>query len=210
VTIIRVVVADRHALVRVGACATLQNIPEFVLVGEASNGSEVLELCERVNPNVLVLAVNTQDIPAVELVERVKERFPTVAVVMLAALREVAGVRGLLAAGATGYVLKEEQPEALIQAIQTVATSGTWFSLPITHHTIEEVREAPREDLLMMLSNQERTILRLIVQGRENQSIAAELCLRPQTVRNYTSRIYSKLGVVSRWEAIVWGQAVGL
>jgi DNA-binding NarL/FixJ family response regulator len=112
-------------------------------------------------------------------------------------------VRGLVQAGAMGYVLKDEAPEALVQAVRSVARGGTWFSRPVVEtlvHAKNDESDAPP------LTERETQIMRLIAQGLDNARIAEELCLSEQTIRNYVSRLYAKIGVQTRAEAVVWGR----
>ena len=104
----------------------------------------------------------------------------------------------MLERGLVGYVLKTEPPHLLVEAIRAVAGGGTWFSQPVVQQLLRQQHAAS------LLNERERQILRLMAQGRSNVQMAAELGLAGQTVRNYVSRIYDKLEVHTRAEAIVW------
>ncbi len=119
-------------------------------------------------------------------------------------------VRGLMGAGVAGYVLKDEATEVVVSAVRTVVRGGTWFSRPVAEKLARmETSEAAQVEV-SDLTDREREILRLMAEGKDNAGIAAELNLAEQTVRNYVSRIYTKLGVDTRVQAVVWARERGL
>jgi DNA-binding NarL/FixJ family response regulator len=201
---IRVLIADDHPLIRSGLRLALQTEPDIVVAGEAADGSEAQLQCAGLQPDVLVLDLNMDGPPAAAILASVRERCPRTRVLILTAYDDDAYVRGLVQAGAMGYVLKDEAPEALVQAVRTVAQGGTWFSRPVVetlvHRAEHDERNAPP------LTERESQIIRLIARGWDNARIAEELCLSEQTIRNYVSRLYGKIGVQTRAEAVVWGR----
>lgn len=201
---IRVLLADDHPLVRAGIRATLAAVPDVVLVAEAADGYAVQRLTQDCGFDVLVLDLGMPGPSATSLVRAVRARCPHARVLILTAHDEDAYVRGVVAAGAAGYVLKDEAPENLVQAIRSVARGGAWFSQAI----VETLVRPDRPDLQDPpdLTPRERQLLHLVAQGRDNAEIAAELHLGEQTVRNYLSRLYTKLGVNSRAAAIIWAR----
>jgi DNA-binding NarL/FixJ family response regulator len=128
-------------------------------------------------------------------------------VVVLTAYDDDAYVRGLVAAGAVGYVLKDEAPETVVRAIRAVAQGDTWFS-----HTIVQklTRMGEKQTKVPSLSEREREILDLVARGWSNARIGSKLGLATQTVRNYLCGVYPRLGVASRAEAIIWARERGL
>jgi DNA-binding NarL/FixJ family response regulator len=206
--ILHAVVADRHALVRAGVRAVLQTTPSVVIVGEASTEADVFYVCQQVRPQVLVLALNIPRWSAVVLVGVLRQQFSHMAVVILAAANESQGVPGLIEAGIGGYVLKEAPLDTLPLVIQLVASGnrrrGPWLPLP----------PAPAGGSLVLaqlagLTDQEQLVLALLAQGRNTPQIADRLGLAHQTVRNYSSRVYAKLGIRSRAEDVVWAAEAG-
>ncbi|HET8626587.1 MAG TPA: response regulator transcription factor [Thermomicrobiales bacterium] len=201
---IRVLLADDHPLVRAGIRATLAAVPDVVLVAEAADGYAVQRLTQDCGFDVLVLDLGMSGPSATSLVRAVRARCPHARVLILTAHDEDAYVRGVVAAGAAGYVLKDEAPENLVQAIRSVARGGAWFSQAIVETLVRPERvdlQGPPD-----LTRRERELLHLVAQGRDNAEIAAELHLGEQTVRNYLSRLYTKLGVNSRAAAIIWAR----
>jgi DNA-binding NarL/FixJ family response regulator len=200
---IHVLIADDHPLIRAGLCMALQTEPDIVVAGEASDGDEAQRKCADLQPDVLVLDLNMDGPPAVATLASVRELCPRTRVLILTAYDGDTYVRRLVHAGAMGYVLKDEVPEALVQAVRSVAQGGTWFSRPVVEslvHPKHDESDAPP------LTERESQIMRLIAQGLDNARIAEELCLSEQTIRNYVSRLYGKIGVQTRAEAVVWGR----
>jgi DNA-binding NarL/FixJ family response regulator len=200
---IRILLADDHPLVRAGIRATLGVEKGLALVGEATNGHEVEPLCQELKPDILLLDLNMPGPSSVDIVTSLLKNCPEVKVLVLTAYDDEIYLRSVVAAGAVGYVLKDEAPEALVRAIQTVVKGDTWFSRPILEKLVRE-RGGPAPEKAEALNERERQLLKMIAQGWDNARIASELNLAEQTVRNYVSRLYVKLGVSSRAEAIVW------
>lgn len=199
---IRVLLADDHPLVRAGLRATVVTAPDIALVGEATTGDEARRLCQDLAPDVILLDLHMPGPPPVATVAYLREHCPTTRVLILTAHDDDAYVQGLLAAGVAGYVLKDEVPETLLHAIRGVAQGGTWFSQAIATKLARAV--AHRTNGTPDFSEREQELLRALEQGWDNAHIAASLYLSEQTVRNYLSRLYAKLGVRSRADAIIW------
>ena len=199
---IRVLLADDHPLVRAGLRATIATAPDISLVGEATSGDEVRQLCEALSPHIVLLDLHMPGPAPLETVAHLHEHCPRVRVLILTAHDEDAYVQGLLAAGVAGYVLKDEVPEALLHAIRGVAQGGVWFSQAIATKLARAVAHAGDDTL--GFTDRERELQYALMQGWDNARIAAALHLSEQTVRNYLTRLYAKLGVHSRAEAIVW------
>ena len=198
---IRVLLADDHPLVRAGLRATLAAAPDLELVAEAATADEVQQACRQHRPDVVLLDLAMPGPPPAATVARLREDAPALRVIILTAHDEEAYVRALLALGVAGYVLKDEAPEALVQAIRSVMQGGSWFSSAV-------IRRLAQPDLPATaageLTARERQLLGLLAQGWHNARIADELHLSEQTVRNYVSRLYAKLGVRSRAEVMAW------
>ena len=192
---------------RSGVRATLEEAADIRVVGEASNGREAQSLCQRLEPDILILDLNMPGPSFLETLTSLKQTVPNVNVLVLTALEEGVYVRSLVKAGIAGYILKDEVPDALISAVRTVQHGGTWFSRAV-FSKLHEVNLS--DNVLRDLTNRERDVLGLVARGRDNGEIAGELGLAEQTVRNYVSRIYEKVGVRSRVELAVWARDLGL
>lgn len=209
-SLIRVVLADDHPLVRAGLRTVLAGVEGIQLVGEAVDGHVARRMVQELRPDVLLLDLSMPGPPAVETIAWLAEHCPQVKVLALTAYDDDAYVRGVVAAGVIGYVLKDEAPEAVVRAIRTVMEGDTWFSRRVVDKLVR--LSVDKEDVHLAkvsLSERDAAVLKLIAQGWDNGRIAAELCVAEPTVRNYVSRIYTALGVRSRAEAIVWARENG-
>lgn len=206
---IRVLLADDHPFIRAGIRATLALEEDVVLIGEAADGNELRQLCHTSEPDVVLLDLNMPGPPGVQTVLYLREHLPQIKVVVLTAYDEDAYVRRLVGAGAVGYILKDEAPEVVVRAIRAVMRGDTWFSPAVAEKLLQPPGEALEVGGLD-LTGREREMLCMIAQGWENARIAEALGLAEQTVRNYISRLYAKLGVQSRPEAIVWARERGI
>jgi two-component system, NarL family, nitrate/nitrite response regulator NarL len=205
---IRVLVADDHPFVRQGIAASLAHEPDILLVGEVRDGDEALRLCQERAADVLLLDLKMPGLPVLEVIKALRENRSGLPILMLTAQEDERSIRSTLQAGASGYMLKHEATQVLAQAIRTVHTGGTWLSRAAT----EALVQPPAEAALLedeRLNERDRALLRLIARGWDTARIGAELHLAEQTVRNYSSRLYQKLGLRSREEAIVWAQRHG-
>jgi DNA-binding NarL/FixJ family response regulator len=205
---VRVVLADDHPLIRSGLRARLEAEPDLVVVGEAAHGDEAQQRSRELRADILVLDLNMPGPPPTATVAFLREHCPEARVLVLTAYDDDAYVRGLLAAGVAGYVLKDEAPDALVDAVRSVAHGGTWFSRAVVAALADPLRKDGVAGLA--LTARERQLLDLVARGWDNFRIAEELHLGEQTVRNYLSRLYGKLGVQSRAEAIVWAHEHGV
>jgi DNA-binding NarL/FixJ family response regulator len=207
---IRVLLADDHPLVRAGIRTTLTAEEDVALVGEATDGFEAQRLCPELQPDVLLLDLKMPGPSPFETVAYLREHCPDVKILILSAYDDDAYVHGLMRAGVAGYVLKDEATEVVVSAVRTVVRGRTWFSRPVAEKLARLETSETAQVEVSDLTDREREILRLIAEGKDNAGIAAELNLAEQTVRNYVSRIYTKLGVDTRVQAVVWAREQGL
>lgn len=207
---IRVLLADDHPVVRAGLNAMLGGEPDIEVVGEAVSGDEAQELCGALHPDVLLLDLSMPGPPASETVRFLRMQQLPVRVVVLTAYQDEAAVRELVRLGVDGYVLKDDEPEAVATAIRAAAVGGTWFSHRVLESLLQSTRKMSSGIGISHLTGRERQLLDLVGRGWDNARIATELNLREQTVRNYLSVLYGKLAVTSRAEAVVWIHEHGL
>lgn len=200
---IRVLLADDHSLLRIGIRTILAAEPDLIWVGEATCSNQVQSLCQELQPDVLLLDLNMPGFAPTETVIFLREYCPAMKILILTAYDDDVYVRNVVGNGVMGYVLKDEAPETVVQAIRAVAEGKTWFSQPIIEKLVRLKSSSPT------LTDREQQILRLIAQGRDNIRIAMELNLAEQTVRNYISHIYAKLEVNSRPKAVIWAREHG-
>lgn len=203
---IRVLLADDHPLVRSGIRATLAGEAAIEVVGEASNGLDVQRLCKDLQPDLLLLDLSMPGPSPLETISCVRQLSPDTRVLVLTAYDDDAYVRNIINIGIEGYLLKDEATEALVQAIVSVVQGGTWFSRVVMQKFVVSKNDL---EVDTGFTPRELELLAGIGRGWDNRRIASEFDLAEQTVRNYISRIYEKLGVRSRAEAVVWARQNG-
>lgn len=201
---IRVVLADDHPLLLSGIRQSLGEAADIVVVGEAGDTHLALEICEAERPDVLVLDLSMPGPSSTEVVRRLGESCPETRILVLTAHHDETHVRQMMRAGVTGYLVKDEAPENVAMAVQAVSRGILWISRTVAAN-VKRHLGAPEGDF-HGLTRRERQVLYRLSQGMDNASIAADLNLSEQTVRNYVSEIYSRLALKSRAEAIVWAR----
>lgn len=209
-TLIRVLLADDHPLVRSGIRTMLSTEEDMVLVAEATTGDEAQRLAVELNPDVLLLDLNMPGPSAIETLSYLRAQQPEIKVLVLTAYNDDAYIRGLVASGVAGYVLKDEAAEAVVRAIRAVVQGDSWFSRSIMEKLVHRPVDGPELNDEPILTNRERETLDLMARGWDNARIAAELNLAEQTIRNYVSRIYLALSLSSRAEVVIWARERGL
>lgn len=203
---IRVGIADDHPLMRSGIRSTLEQADDVVIVGEAVDATEALALVESAAPEVLLLDLSMPGPSPLSLLKQIRQSAPETNVIIVTAYDDAVYVRGLIDAGVAGYVLKDETSDALVSAVRAVAQGAAWFSRSV----FGKLRHAgTHQDQLASLTPRERDVLELVAQGKSNVDISDQLDLANQTVRNYVSQIYDKLGLSSRVELAVWARERG-
>lgn len=206
---IRVVLADDHPVVRAGIRNLLEKVVDIEVVGEASTGSEALSLVEQVGPDVLLLDMELPDIKGTEVAQKLQTGGSPVKILALSAYDDGVYIRELLALGAAGYLIKEEAPETIVEAVRGVAYGEQgWVSRRIAAQMVSWVRGDEREGL--KLTSREMEVLRHVVSGKTNQNIAVELGISEKTIEKYMEAIFAKLNVASRVEAAVYAVREGL
>ncbi len=200
--VIRIFLADDHPVVRDGIRNRLEREEDFSVVGEAANGEETIRQVRRTRPDVVLLDVAMPGPGAVPVMEALRQAVPSVKVLVLSAFDDDEYVFGMLAAGATGYALKDERLSTIVEAVRAVSRGETWLSPRVAAKvTRRAVGDEKAEDNL--LTDREQEVLRLMTQGKENTEIAAELVITERTVKFHVGNIYAKLGVTSRTAAVV-------
>lgn len=199
---IRVLLVDDHPVVRSGIRGLLEKAVDIEVAGEASNGEESLRLVAEIQPDVLLLDMELPDIPGIQVARQVQQFHPKVKILALSAHDDSVYVRELLESGAAGYLMKEEAPEAILDAVRGVAHGEQgWVSRRIAAQMASWIQAG--DSGKQKLTVREQEVLRGVVQGKTNQSIALELSISEKTVEKYLGSIFAKLEVSSRVEAAV-------
>ena len=206
---IRVVLADDHPVVRRGIRDMLERVVDICVVGEASTGEEALHLVDELKPDVLLLDMELPGIKGIEVAQQLKQLGSPVRILVLSAHDEPIYIRELLEAGAAGYLVKEEAPETIIEAVRGVAHGEQgWVSRRIAAQMVSWMRG---DDVGgVKLTPREMDVLRLVVEGKTNQNIGVLLGISEKTVEKYLYAIFAKLDVTSRVEAAVYAVREGL
>jgi DNA-binding NarL/FixJ family response regulator len=207
---IRVLIADDHPLVRSGICAELARHMEIEVLGEALNGDEALQLTLQRRPDVLLLDVNMPGMKARHVIRQVKQELPACQVLVVTAYGDRGTVSGMLKAGADGYLLKDEDPYFIYEAIKKLASGETWLSPAVADNVIEYAADNPKMLSKNQLTLREVEVLRLLVDGKSNKDIALELEITERTVESHLTNILEKMGAKSRLEAALWANNIGL
>ena len=197
---IRVMIVDDHAMVRKGLVTFLKNAPDFELVGEARDGREAIEACERLRPDVILMDLVMPELGGVAATRTIHQRRPDVRVIALTSFQEKELVQDALQAGAIGYLLKNVSGEELVEAIRQAHAGRPTLAPEALQALVQPPSET--ETLAADLTRRENEVLALLVKGMSNPEIAERLVISRATVKVHVSSILSKLGVGSRAEAI--------
>jgi len=198
-SIIRILVADDHPIVRDGLVAVLSTQPDFQVVAEAGTGAEVVRLATELRPDVVLLDLAMPEMDGVEALERLGLRCPDVRALVLTAFDSDERIVGAVRAGAKGYLLKGAPRQEIFNAIRVVHAGGSLLQPIVATRLMERVAgvsTAPTQ-----LTEREREVLQLLAQGKTNKEIAAALVIAERTVKFHVSSILAKLGVGNRTEA---------
>ncbi len=201
-TLVRVLLADDHAVVRAGLRNALSERPDLEVVGEVSNGPELLEAVTRLAPDLLVMDVAMPDFDPVPAVRRIKQQFPSLKILVVSAYDDEAYVVGMLEAGVDGYHLKDQPLSDLQLAVSRVIAGDHWISGPLVGRLVRHRPSAPPAPSVPSLTRRQRELLRLLSQGCDNRKIAQTMDLSVKTVEHHLTRLYRTLGVYSRLEAL--------
>jgi len=197
---IRVLLVDDHAVVRSGLGAFLLAFEDLELVGEAGSGAEAVRLCGELNPDVILMDLMMPDMNGVEATTIIREQYPETQVVALTSYKEEELVHGVLKAGAIGYLLKNVTADELADAIRAAKAGQPTLAPEATQALIHATTKPP--DLGFDLTQREREVLSLMIEGLNNPGIAERLVVSRSTVKFHVSSILSKLGASSRTEAV--------
>lgn len=202
----RVVVVDDHPLFRKGLTQLLRTVAGFELVGEAAGGREGLACILKLRPDLLLLDLNMKDMSGLEVLRQLRQADLDTRVVMVTVSDAAEDLVAALRAGADGYLLKDMEPEAMVEALQSAAAGRIVVSDALTHLMAAALRKENRPETVSEagLTEQEQRILEHIAAGLSNKLIARELDIAEGTVKVHVKHILRKLNLRSRVEAAVW------
>ncbi|WP_373230773.1 response regulator [Cohnella sp.] len=222
--IIKVLLADDHQLFREGLKRILNMESDLEVIGECGDGIQVLEFCNHIKPDVVLLDINMPIESGVVATERLRDIFPDIKVIILSIHDDESYVFETLRKGATGYLLKDMEAESLINAIRTVAEGNAYIHPKVTGKLINQLRRmtyldqigaasgtaASKETITKLiprgnnpLTRREAEVLRLMAEGKSNKTIGENLFISEKTVKNHVSSILQKMEVDDRTQAVI-------
>jgi two-component system response regulator NreC len=211
---IRILLSDDHNILRDGMRLLLERQPGFVVVGEASDGRETLDLAQNHQPDVVVMDIAMPNMNGIEATRRITEKHPRMGVVILSMHYDESYVIRSLKAGARAYLLKDAMKSELIAAIHAVAEGRSFFSPKISRILQEDYVQAlgrkGADDSYELLTDREREILQLVAEGKTNKEIANTLNLSLYTVDTHRTHILQKLNLHSVPEVILYAVRKGI
>ncbi|MDI7276028.1 MAG: response regulator transcription factor [Anaerolineae bacterium] len=209
---IRVVLADDHAVVRKGIREFLEKAGDIQVVAEAADGEEALALVAEHLPDVLVLDIQMPRLSGLEVTRRVAAEHPSVRILALTAYDDDPYVFALLKTGATGYILKTADSDELVRAVRAVAAGRSALAPEVAQKVVQQLAGGARtlgDEVVQELSERELQVLRLAGKGLTNRAIGLQLAISDRTVQGHLANIYSKLHVSTRTEAVLKAVRLG-
>jgi DNA-binding NarL/FixJ family response regulator len=212
--VIRILIADDQAVVRAGLRMILEAQDDLEIVGEATDGAEAVEAVRTLRPDVALMDIRMPTLDGIEATRRIASSSLSTRVLVLTTYGLDENVYDALKAGASGFLLKTDSPERLIDAVRVVAAGEALLAPEITRRLIDRfvagshpTANAPE---LEQLTAREREVLKLLARGRTNAEIAAELYVSEGTVKTHVARILAKLDLRDRTQAVIYAYENGL
>lgn len=204
---IRLVIADDHAVVRTGLSQLVSAFDEVELVGIASNGQEAIELCATSAPDVLLMDLEMPLVDGIEATRQIKAAHPEIAVVVLTSFSDRDRILRALDAGAAGYLLKDVEPDELARAIRAAAAGDVPLDPKAARALLTTRTSTSPGDAL---SDREREVLLMVAEGLPNKLIARKLSISEKTVKAHLTSVFREIGVTDRTQAALWAVDNGL
>lgn len=197
---IRVMLVDDHMMVRRGLATFLTVFDDLELAGEAESGAAAIQLCAEISPDVILMDMVMPDMDGATTTHAIRQQFPQTQVIALTSFKEGDLIKNVLEAGAIGYLLKDVSADDLARAIRAAHAGRATLSPEVAQSLVETANQPPPPGL--DLTEREREVLGLMIEGLNNTQIAGRLTVSPSTIKSHVSNILSKLGVASRTEAV--------
>lgn len=209
---IKILIADDHHVVRKGLVFFLQTQPDLEIVGEASNGEEAVKLATSLEPHIVLMDLSMPVLDGIEATKELKKQAPHVQVMILTSFSDQDHVIPALEAGASGYQLKESDPDELVAAIRKLMNGENQLHPKVTTHLLTRLTESNEKKVNFIdhLTKREKDVLKEIAKGKSNKEIGAALHITEKTVKTHVSNILSKLGVQDRTQAALYAVQHGI
>lgn len=213
-----IIIIDDHQLFREGVKRILDFESTFNVIAEGEDGSEAMALVEQYKPDVIIMDINMPQVNGVEATRMLVERYPDSKIIILSIHDDENYVTHALKTGACGYLLKEMDADALVEAVKVVADGGSYLHPKVTHNLVQEYRRLSAEERggrdsslyvpeirrpLHLLTRRECEVLQLLADGQSNRGIGETLFISEKTVKNHVSNILQKMNVNDRTQAVV-------
>ena len=214
----KIVIIDDHQLFREGVKRILDFERSFDVIAEGDDGAEAISLVEEYNPDVVIMDINMPNVNGVEATRQLIEKHPDSKVIILSIHDDENYVTHALKTGASGYLLKEMDADALVEAVKVVADGGSYLHPKVTHNLVNEYRRLSAVGAgnsggyssqieirrpLHLLTRRECEVLQLLADGKSNRGIGEALYISEKTVKNHVSNILQKMNVNDRTQAVV-------
>ena len=210
--LIRILIVDDHGVMRAGLRSMLEDVSEFEIVGEASNGHEALQLASEYLPDIVLLDIGLPDIDGIEVTRRLRKLVPQSQVILLTVYEDESLLREAIEAKASGYVIKRAVEAELISAIQAVSRGDMYIHPAITHFLFKNLSAAasPSKNALKSLTSRELEVMDYIIRGFTNRQVAEALHISIRTAEGHRARLLKKLGLKNRVELVEFAEKNGL
>jgi DNA-binding NarL/FixJ family response regulator len=205
--VIRVLIADDHGVIRDGLGRLIAGLPDMEVVATASDGEEAVAQARAAEPDVILMDLDMPRLDGIEATRRVLAERPRTAVLVLTSFSDRPRIMGALEAGASGYLLKDVAADEVAEGIRSAARGESPLD-PRAARTVLTARSEP--DPLQALSEREREVLKLLLEGLPNKLIARRLDITEKTVKSHLTRVFREIGVTDRTQAALWAERHGL
>lgn len=218
--LIRVLIADDQEIISTGLKLFLEK-EDFVVCGEARNGTEALKMAAELKPDIILMDINMPSMDGIEATKRILSELPSMKVIMFTTFNNDESVFGSFSAGAHGYCMKDISPTQLTYAIHTVHSGASWLDGKVADRVLRFTEAVPKgtpdkkskstsNPNKFPLTEREIDVLRLLVEGCNNKEISSRLVVSPETVKSHMQHIFEKLRVADRTQAALKALKEGL
>ncbi len=208
---IRIVIADDHHIVRRGLVFFLKTQKDLEIVGEAKNGEEAVELARSLFPDLVLMDLSMPVMDGIEAAKRIKMAQPAIKIMMLTSFSDQDHVIPALEAGASGYQLKDVEPDVLVESIRKLIDGENILHPTVTNHLLTRLtKQVKHVNRIDELTKREKEVLRELTKGKSNKEIASSLFITEKTVKTHISNIFSKLEVADRTQAALYAVREGI